>query len=162
MREIRPRLFTRETASCACSRTTFGTFTVDLWPLSRVSSHAATRPPITSASSSSNHGQSKGRGGGSGGGGGGSTSSSTTATGGPSSTTVVCSGGSASGSRRILTSAFSPFAANPEPVAEEIFAIRPKRPNARTVYWAKQAPSTEVPMVRKLIVLALALGVGLA
>ena len=94
IRAIRPRWFSRWTASRCCRRTTFGTFTVEapLLPSSRVSSQAATRPPITSASRSSSHGQSSGRGGGSGGGGGGTTSSSTTASGGPS-TMVAASAG---------------------------------------------------------------------
>ena len=71
MRAIRPRCSDANRLA-RWSRMTFGTFTVEapLLPLSRVSSQAATRPPITSASRSSSHGQSSGRGGGSGGGGG--------------------------------------------------------------------------------------------
>jgi uncharacterized membrane protein YgcG len=91
MRATRPRRLRRETASCCCNRTTFGTFTVEtrLWPLSRVSSQTATRPPATSSRSSRSQGQRRGRGGGCAGGGGGTTSSSTTGAG--SSTRVVAS-----------------------------------------------------------------------
>jgi hypothetical protein len=131
VRAIRPRAFSRCTASRCCRRTTLGTLTVEapLSPSSRVSSQAATRPPITSASRSSNHGHSSGRRGG-GPGGGGPISSSTT-TGWPPSTTVASS---EEWTRRRLTSASYPFVRNTEPVTEEIFAIHPKTPNARLVY----------------------------
>src|SRR5690242_744934 len=135
VRAIRPFRFSRTTASCCLRRTTFGTFTVDapLSPLSRVSSQAATSPPITSASRSSSHGQISGRGGGPGGGGG-PTSSSTTAPGGRGSSTTV---GSSGGVRRILTAPVYPFAQNPEPAPEEIFAIHPKTPNPGVVEWGQ-------------------------